>query len=997
MTRRNRMTFFKGFLITALSVCLSNLYAQQHPYPPDSAKWVADSLGNQRAVVRVFQAQQTVTIRIDWRNRQVGPEQMLYVVDSATQTLLTNTTAFQMGPERGTVRFSPVSGPGIYYVYYLPYHLGGRSRNYPDAVYKTQPISSGSPKPDSERVAQVLRLESVDAFNDPFPMEFIATADEVEKLKKQMGERPYFLFPERRGYPVKMRKYLPLRWINTPMEPEFLDTASRGEHFTFQLGVWAFQDDLKNVRVRFSDLTGPEGSRVSGDSLICFNTQGIDYTGKFMQKMVDVPSGEVQALWIGWHVPQAISPGLYQGQATVSVAGLADQHLPIRIEIDSTVSPQGGMDKPWLQTRLHWLNSTLAQNNTVVDPYVPIEVSNRTLSILGRKLTLNDQGLPVQIQSYFTPEMTEIGAEAKDLLADPFSFVFTQEDGSPIVLKAGQLEFLSKQPGTVTWQALNTAPQLDMNVRGSLEFDGYVNYEIQVVAKQPTALRDIALQIPLEAHAARYLMGLGKKGGYLKEAIDWKWDVKTKNQDGMWIGDVNAGLQLTLKDQHYQRPLNTNFYLQKPLVLPQSWGNRDKGGIRIQPQGAQVQVTGFSGERELQVGDTLYYNFTLLITPFHPLQTDAQWEQRYYHAYNPIDSVLARGSNIINIHHANEINPYINYPFIATREMKSYIDSAHRAGLKVKIYNTVREVSNRVYELYPMRSLGHEVFSAGPGKGYSWLQEHVHDDYIAAWFVPRFKDAAIINSGMSRWHNYYVEGMNWLVQHMGIDGIYLDDVAFDRVTMKRIKRVLTQRGKPGLIDLHSANQYNERDGFNNSANLYMEHFPYINRLWFGEYFDYESGTPDFYMTEISGIPFGLMGEMLQDGGNPYRGMLYGMTNRMPYQAKRPDQIWKAWDDFGIQGSRMIGYWVEDSPVKTSNEHVLATLYKKKDKVLISLASWAPEDTQVTLNIDWKALDLDPKKVCIIAPGIPDFQSHRVFDINEPIPVEKNKGWLLIIE
>jgi hypothetical protein len=89
-----------------------------------------------------------------------------------------------------------------------------------------------------------------------------------------------------------------------------------------------------------------------------------------------------------------------------------------------------------------------------------------------------------------------------------------------------------------------------------------------------------------------------------------------------------------------------------------------------------------------------------------------------------------------------------------------------------------------------MRSLGHEIYSTGKGGGYSWLQEHLGDDYIAAWYVPEIKDAAIVNSGMSRWHNYYVEGMNWLVQNVGIDGIYLDDVAFDRITMKRIKRVL---------------------------------------------------------------------------------------------------------------------------------------------------------------------------------------------------------------
>lgn len=50
---------------------------------------------------------------------------------------------------------------------------------------------------------------------------------------------------------------------------------------------------------------------------------------------------------------------------------------------------------------------------------------------------------------------------------------------------------------------------------------------------------------------------------------------------------------------------------------------------------------------------------------------------------------------------------------------------------------------------------------------------------------------------------------------------------------------------------------------------------------FGEYFDKDS-PPDFWLVEMSGIPYGLMGEMLQDGGNQYRGMLYGMTARLPW-------------------------------------------------------------------------------------------------------------------
>jgi hypothetical protein len=397
-------------------------------------------------------------------------------------------------------------------------------------------------------------------------------------------------------------------------------------------------------------------------------------------------------------------------------------------------------------------------------------------------------------------------------------------------------------------------------------------------------------------------------------------------------------------------------------------------------------------------GDTLYYNFTLLITPFHPINTDFQWANRFYHRAHPIDTIKASGATVVNIHHANRINPWINYPFIEHQQMKAFIDSAHQAGLKVKIYNTVRELSDKTYETFPMRSLGHEIYSPGKGGGFSRLQEHLVSDYIAAWFVPEIKDAAIVNSGMSRWHNYYVEGMNWLTQQVGIDGIYLDDVAFDRITMKRIKRALTKDGHPGIIDLHSANQFNKNDGFNNSANLYLEHFPYLNRLWFGEYFDYEKNDPDFFLTEVSGIPFGLMGEMLEGGGNPWRGMVYGMTNRYPWTEEAdPRAIWKAWDDFGMKGTEMIGYWSAACPVKTSDPKVLATVYRKPGAVMVSIASWAENTTTVNLKINWESLGMHPYKASITAPNIKNFQEAKSFRQAEPITVEKNKGWIIIIK
>ncbi|MCG2462284.1 DUF6067 family protein [Flavobacteriaceae bacterium F89] len=992
-----------GLFLLLFAVTISgNLRAQKHIYPPEKPLWDADSLGNQRAVVLVHKNVPMVTVSIDWRNRNVATDQLIYVVDSTQNKMVGKANTFALGPEQGIVQFDASSGPGIYYVYYLPYSLGGRSRSYPDAIYKTvQKSTSNVPskniKPSSSKIASVIRFESADSFNSNDPMEIISTKKELAEFQQKYKDSEYFVFPEKRDIPIKMIKYLPKKWLENEFLQKFTDTAKRGENFTFQLGVWANSKDLNNVSLSFTDLSDDNGNSIKTSLFNCLNLEGVDYTGKPFTKTVNIPKGSVQPLWCGLQIPKTIQAGTYRGSVTFSAKNTKSTTIPLVLNITDELAVNHGIDKPWKQTRLQWLNSTMAQENTVIDPYIPLKISGNTVSLLGRNMIIAPNGLPQQIQTFFTEEMTSISHRSKDILSSPFAFRFLDNSGKEINMEASGYHFQKKEPGTVTWEASSISPQMQMIVTGALEFDGFAHFEVQVTAKQDLELSDIGLQVPMHKTASKYMLGLGHKGGKRPGKVDWKWDVAHKNQDGVWLGDVNAGLQLGLRDQNYERPLNTNFYLLKPLILPTSWGNENKGGIKISEEGDTILLDNYSGSRTMKKGDTLFYNFTLLITPFHSLETDSHWAGRYFHAYQPIDSVLASGANIVNIHHANELNPYINYPFIATKEMKTYIDAAHEAGLKVKIYNTIREVSNRMYELFPVRSLGNEVFSSGKGGGYSWLQEHLQDDYIAAWYVPKFKDAAIINSGMNRWHNYYVEGMNWLVQNIGIDGIYLDDVAFDRVTMKRIKRVLTQDGHPGIIDLHSANQFNKNDGFNNSAYLYMEHFPYLNRLWFGEYFDYEAESPEFFLTEVSGIPFGLMGEMLQDGGNPWRGMIYGMTNRMPYQKEKPDKIWKVWDDFGMVGSQMIGYWVDDCPVSTDNGKVLATVYQKEGRTLVSLASWAEEDTQAKLNIDWKKLGLDPKQATITAPEVKNFQPAATFRLDEEIPVKKNQGWLIIIE
>ena len=307
-----------------------------------------------------------------------------------------------------------------------------------------------------------------------------------------------------------------------------------------------------------------------------------------------------------------------------------------------------------------------------------------------------------------------------------------------------------------------------------------------------------------------------------------------------------------------------------------------------------VTAINYSGPRSVLENDTLHFNIRFLITPFKPIDTEGHFNTRFVHQYVPVDSVRAWGGTVVNIHHANEINPYINYPFFNLEQQAAYIDEAHEKGIKVKLYNTIRELTYKAHELFPMRSLGYEILNDGEGGGHSWMQEHLEGDYHSAWHAWRTDDAAMLNKGTSRWTNYYVEGLNWLAENQHIDGLYLDDIAFSRETVKRMVTVLDEHRDEVVIDLHSANQFNPRDGYTNSAMLYMEHFPFISRLWFGEYFEYDLDQ-DYWMTEVSGLPFGLMGEMLQDGGHPYRGMLYGMTARK-YGDVDPRPVWGMMND-----------------------------------------------------------------------------------------------------
>ncbi|HSO88411.1 MAG TPA: glycoside hydrolase domain-containing protein [Draconibacterium sp.] len=953
-----------------------------------------ETFGNHRAVLEITKEAKVVGLDLFWRRHDRQPENKRFViVEAASGDTVPNIYRHEVNNERCKISFGPVKKPGTYYFYYMPYEIqkeyGFYGKDYlksekapsQEWVEKNKVSDVGNFK--SFPAAKVAGIEARSAFDSFYPMEIIPLASEKKSLISKFTDE-YLVFPEDRTFPIRMKDEIPSRWVENGPSQKFTGEALRNEYYAFQLGVFASNKDLQNVKIEFTTLKN-ESNEIPAKALTCFNTGGVDPYGKPFEKRVDVAKGAVQAFWIGVDIPEQITAGTYKGQVTVKPENAKPKIIDVTLKITDQVLADRGDSEPWRHSRLRWLNSTLGIDDKPTKSYDAIQpLGNRIYRLTDKQLSIAENGMP-----------GFVSVNNRNVLAGSVSFIAETSKGEEQFSAPEDIEMLKNEPGIMSASWKSKSADIELLGIGSIESDGYINYRITLKALSDINLNDVRLEIPFSGEVAQYMMGMGLPGTSVPENHQSKWKGP---YDSFWIGNPEGGIWCELRGSNYHGPL-LNLYHPEP---PSSWYNNDLGGFKIEKSSNETKAIVYSGARDLKANEEIVFEWSMLITPVKKINYKSQFLDRYYHnggSPMPSDEDLACGVKIVNLHHANNYNPHINYPFVAVDSMKWFVDQLHKKGQKVKIYYTIRELTNYTTELWALRSLGDEILGTGRGGGYPWLREHLIDGYHPQWyqyFPDKSADASIVNApGDSRWYNYYIEGLAWLVRNVDIDGLYLDDVSYDRRTVKRIRKVLDNE-KPGcLLDLHS------NTGFSKGpAMQYAEYFPYMDKIWFGESFIYDKMPPENWLVEVSGIPFGLMGDMLHGGGNRWMGMVYGMTVRHPWKTEGvtcdPRPVWKIWDDFGIESAKMIGYWEKGCPVRTNNPDVLATVYQKEGKSLISVVSWSDKPESFLFQFDWKALGIDAEKATLVTPEIKDFQQAKSFQVTDSIPIEPKKGWLMYL-
>ena len=189
-------------------------------------------------------------------------------------------------------------------------------------------------------------------------------------------------------------------------------------------------------------------------------------------------------------------------------------------------------------------------------------------------------------------------------------------------------------------------------------------------------------------------------------------------------------------------------------------------------------------------------------------------------------------------------------------------------------------------------------------------------------------------------------------------------------------------------------------------------------LWFGEGFDYWGQSADWWLLETSGLPYGLVGDMIREGlvgengaqnpascpdPNRWLGMVFGMTTRgttgLATTVDSPNALevyplWKYQAANKMAGATMRGWWEDEPAVAVlglDTDTVKATAFVQPDgSGVVAVGNFGNASVAFELGGPLFA----GKSVTLLADAIEAFQPATSFAPGAKITVATKRGWLL---
>ena len=659
-----------------------------------------------------------------------------------------------------------------------------------------------------------------------------------------------------------------------------------------------------------------DSNNLPGDVKIftIFNSDIVTSSGKIKKLPLYINQDDLLPLYIGIDTS-------YLGNKSNIIITIENKNINISLKKNGHMLHNKGTDEMNTLSRLMWLNSNLYNNSKKSYIYNDIEEKDGLINFLGKTVKLSSDGFIENVFSYINDRLNIADECQAELLDGGIKFIINDN----VNFNNYKIE---KVGSNLNIHSRGIGDNVEVENFCRVKYTGVFEYEIKVTAKNDTVI-EVDEVNSFSKYASKYMNGLGKRGEKFSP-FNFKWNGNSNNS--IFIGNINVGANISWESEAPSLEQN---------IPTTTWDNHGEGGIDILFEKERAKVSAYSGKYKLTAGESHIFKFTVALTPFRNLDLFNHFSNRTYQsnrqnitAKNIISHTEKENLNKITIGNNNKIYSAINYPFGSIENIKNIVETAHHDRVAVNLSYNLNDIDIRCPEIHAITNakdnilLNHDVTSKIISDRYKIYSERYHQPLnLENTEKIGCANCAIPLNEKSRFNNYYVETVNWLVKECGINGIEMRDDNMDSETIERVRKVIDRYR--GNIELTIDYKNNTTYSINNTVPL----LPYADSILVNHAGNIKSYSPENILLEMSGINYGISGDIIDI--DVFLGMLYGMTNRAGYNEAKNTKLYKLLDKFHIEDSEMVGFWAHDA-LKASDEGVKITYYKNDKKVLICM-------------------------------------------------------------
>lgn len=603
-----------------------------------------------------------------------------------------------------------------------------------------------------------------------------------------------------------------------------------------------------------------------------------------------------------------------------------------------------------------WKNNMIGITKKVPPPWTNIEVSDKKIKCLGREYIFNNGIFP------------EIIIGKDNILEKPIHFV-VKNGNALYASESERFSFKSIEPEKVICSVENDNKLFSLNAQVTIEYDGMIRIDWNIIPKQDTPVTLLQLEIPIKKEFGKYL--LYTAGGARISKADLtppEWHSTFK--PSVWLGNEDKGLcWFAETDQGW---IATKDKSQKINIV-----RDDKGNVilsvnyinSVEP--VTLRKKGFSA------------TFGLLPTPPKPLPEN----------FESIRPYLQNNSRLAVAWPSPSFVQWHNHPAIKDQNVLDKMIASYKAkGCdRILLWVSPNKASGAlpeflshkeeweipgIFENTPFaKAMGAPLLGACPqNKDWSDYIMYAIKKYAIDGepdICGLYQDFGCINGCTNMKHGCGYKDGDEIVETYPIFAT--------REIRKRIYTLFKENRKNAFLLHHQSGMlippimsfydaYLDGETYNGIIGQNPHYMDFLSLETFRtEYTGRQFGVIPYFIPQLGGrddVPDNSKASKYTDEllaiTLQHQSMIFPLNSKM-CNIEALNKVWKIKDEFNIEDAEFFPYWRQDI-VTSWNKSIKISFYKKENRALLVISNFCDDDILANVKIDPAKLGFKSGKI-----------------------------------